>query len=105
MTISNIQKYKINKVAESLWTTYRIPINSKKEIYLIEALNNIPAENIKEKIYKSEEKTGKKITDDKVSGLNPKSEMSTEKDPDELIMLPKEELRKTYNKKNKNQPL
>lgn len=87
------------------------PNITQKEIILNEVLNEIPEEDIKKIINSLDEETvkdeenGKENTAIEVSGLNPKSELITDKDPDELIMLPNDELRKTYNKKNRNQPL
>ena len=95
------------------------PYLTQKEIILNEVLANIPKEDVN-KIIKVME-TGKdeenKDEEDKteaekdgndqeeVSGLNPKTEILTEKDPDETIILPNDELKKSLNKKNRNQPL
>ena len=43
--------------------------------------------------------------EEETSGLNPKTEILTEKDPDEIIILPNDDLKKSLNKKNRNQPL
>jgi hypothetical protein len=43
-------------------------------------------------------------TDEKESRLNPDSNVITKKDPDEIIMLPNDEL-KRWNNRNRNQPL
>jgi len=72
----------------------------------IEITNAVEAEKDEEKIDKEEsEKDEKDEKEEEVSGLNPKTEILTEKDPDEIIILPNEELKKSLNKKNRNQPL
>lgn len=87
------------------------PFLTQKEIILKEVLKNIPEDDIKEIVNDmAEEKDEKddkesKGKDEEVSRLNPESEILTEKDPDEIIILPNEDLKKTFNWKNKNQPL
>lgn len=96
------------------------PYLTQKEIILKEVLANIKKEDLNEatneneadkdevkKYEEGKEDTGKdeKEKEEEVSGLNPKTEILTEKDPDEIIILPNEELKKSLNKKNRNQPL
>ncbi len=101
-----------------IFNDYKRTYLTQKEIILNEVLANIPKENINEAVNKIDtdndevkiEKDIKKETEkdekeDEVSGLNPKTEIITEKDPDEIIILPNEELKKSLNKKNRNQPL
>ena len=93
---------------------------TQKEIILNEVLANIPKEDVNEisKVMETEKNEENKDEEDKekaekdeneqeeeVSGLNPKTEIFTEKDPDEIIILPNDELKKSLNKKNRNQPL
>lgn len=86
------------------------PFLSEKEIILNEVLDNIPEEDAKELIdglneESEEEKKDTKESEPEVSRLNPESEIITEKDPDEIIILPNEDLKKNNNEKNKNHPL
>ena len=94
------------------------PYLTQKEIILNEVLANIgnndeieiikvmEAEKDEEKIDQEDLKESEKDEkEEEVSGLNPKTEILTEKDPDEIIILPNEELKKSLNKKNRNQPL
>ncbi|HMS33695.1 MAG TPA: hypothetical protein PKC91_06370 [Ignavibacteria bacterium] len=86
------------------------PFLSEKEIILKEVLDNIPEEDAKELIdglneESEEEKKDTKESEPEVSRLNPESEIITEKDPDEIIILPNEDLKKNNNEKNKNHPL
>ncbi len=86
------------------------PFLTQKEIILNEVLDNIPEEDAKELIDGLKEETDEEEKDTKeneteVSRLNPETEIITEKDPDEIIILPNEELKKINNTKNKNHPL
>ena len=96
------------------------PYLTQKEIILNEVLADIPKEDVNEiiKVMETDKDEEDKDEEDKeeaekdeneqeeeVSGLNPKTEIFTEKDPDEIIILPNEELKKSLNKKNRNQPL
>lgn len=96
------------------------PYLTQKEIILNEVLADIPKEDVNEiiKVMETEKDEEDKDEKDKeeaekdenekeeeVSGLNPKTEIFTEKDPDEIIILPNDELKKSLNKKNRNQPL
>ena len=79
-----------------------MPYVSQKELILNEVLNSMAEEN--DDLDEKPEKTGGEKKSD-VSRLNPESEILTEKDPDEVIILPNEEQRKINIKKNRNQPL
>jgi hypothetical protein len=96
------------------------PYLTQKEIILNEVLANIKkddeieiikvieSEKDEEKLDQEDLKESEKdenAKEEEVSGLNPKTEILTEKDPDEIIILPNEELKKSLNKKNRNQPL
>ena len=86
---------------------------TQKEIILKEVMENIPEEEVEEliNVVKEEEREEKKDSESNSgekegedSRLNPDIQVLTEKDNDELIILPNEELRKMHNKRNRNQP-
>lgn len=86
------------------------PFLTQKEIILKEVLKNIPEDDFNKIVNgkakdKNEKEKDSNEKDEEVSRLNPESEILTEKDPDEIIILPNEDLKKTFNRKNKNQPL
>ena len=104
-----------NKIKESeldieLKDIKKKPFNSRTENIQNEDPDNIPEEDAEDLIdgLKEEEEEEEKDTEEtgpEVSRLNPESEIITEKDPDELIILPNEDLKKINNKKNNNHPL
>lgn len=115
---STFTGFKRNSDEKIIYGGYKRTYLTQKEIILNEVLSNIPKENINEAVNKIEtdkdevkkdeeikEKTDIDEKEEEISGLNPKTEILTEKDPDEIIILPNEELKKSFNKKNRNQPL
>lgn len=118
--IDTYKGFESNSDKKIIFNDYKRTYLTQKEIILNEVLANIPKENINEAVNKIETDKGEVKIDDEVkeetdkgenekeeevSGLNPKTEIITEKDPDEIIILPNEELKKSLNKKNRNQPL
>lgn len=81
------------------------PDDGDEEIVFNEDLNAIPEEDLKFILDIEAEEPDKKINGEEISGLNPKTETMTEKDPDELIILSNEVIKKAHNMKNRNQPL
>ncbi|HMS33709.1 MAG TPA: hypothetical protein PKC91_06445 [Ignavibacteria bacterium] len=70
----------------------------------MEDLNAIPKEDLKVNIDIEIEQSDSKINGEETSGLNPKTETLTEKNPEELIPS-SEVIKKAYNMKNRNQLL